>query len=73
MGASGRVVFPEWVFVLASTLRLVTVCVLAGFVVRDILRPERDAVRRIYDDDPDGGIFDGAPDSRWLPMLRSWP
>jgi uncharacterized membrane protein len=73
MGASGRVVFPEWVFVLASVLRLVTLCVLVGFVVRDILRPERDAVRQTYPDDPDGGVFDGAPDSRLLPTLRLWP
>ena len=63
MGASGKGVFPEWVFVLASALRLVTVCVLMGLVVREILRPELDAVRRTYDDDPDGGEFDGAPDA----------
>lgn len=62
MNASGREVFPEWVFVLASVLRLVTVCVMIGFVVRDVLHPERDAVRRTYPDDPDGGEFDGAPD-----------
>jgi uncharacterized membrane protein len=66
MGASGRQVFPEGVFVLASGLRLVTVAVLCGLVVRDILRPERDAVRQTYDDDPDGGVFDGAPDADWL-------
>ncbi|GAA1801387.1 DUF2029 domain-containing protein [Planosporangium flavigriseum] len=62
MNATGRAVFPEWVFVLASILRLVTVCVMIGFVVRDILRPERDPVRQTYADDPDGGEFDGAPD-----------
>jgi uncharacterized membrane protein len=69
MNASGRGVFPEWVFVLASALRLITVCVLIGFVVRDILRPELDAVRRTYPDDPDGGVFDGAPDAAWY---RRW-
>jgi uncharacterized membrane protein len=63
MNASGRAVFPEWVFVLASTLRLVTVCVMIGFVVRDIMRPEHDPVRQTYADDPDGGEFDGAPDA----------
>jgi uncharacterized membrane protein len=73
MGASGHNVFPEWVFVLASVLRLVTVCVLAGLVVRDILYPERDVVRHTYVDDPDGGVFDGAPDAGYLPALRSWP
>ncbi|HEY3007934.1 MAG TPA: glycosyltransferase 87 family protein [Micromonosporaceae bacterium] len=66
MGASGRQVFPEGVFVLAAGLRLVTVAVLCGLVVRDILRPEQDAVRQTYDDDPDGGVLDGAPDADWL-------
>jgi uncharacterized membrane protein len=70
MGASGRTVFPEWVFMLASVLRLVTVCVLMGFVVRDILRPRLDAVRRSYPDDPDGGEFDGAPDGAPVTRLR---
>ncbi|HET8660076.1 MAG TPA: glycosyltransferase 87 family protein [Micromonosporaceae bacterium] len=55
MGASGRQVIPEGVFVLAAGLRLVTVVVLAGLVVREILRPELDPVRRTYGDDPDGG------------------
>jgi uncharacterized membrane protein len=62
MNASGRAVFPEWVFVLASALRLITLCVLVGFVVRDIRHPEHDPVRQTYPDDPDGGVFDGAPD-----------
>ncbi|MCW2643608.1 MAG: hypothetical protein JWP76_5914 [Dactylosporangium sp.] len=70
MNASGRAVFPEWVFVLASVLRLGTVCAMIGFVVRDILRPEKDAVRRTYADDPDGGAFDGAPDAGWLRRTR---
>lgn len=62
MNASGKGIFPEWVFVLASAGRLVTVCVLIGLVVREVLNPELDPVRRTYDDDPDGGVFDGAPD-----------
>jgi uncharacterized membrane protein len=64
--ATSRPVFPEGVFVLAASLRLVTVAVLCGFVIRDILRPERDAVRATYADDPDGGVLDGAPDAPWL-------
>jgi uncharacterized membrane protein len=66
MGASNppNPEFPEGVFVLAATLRLVTVLILCGYVIRDIMRPELDAVRQVYDDDPDGGIFDGEPD-RW--------
>ncbi len=71
MAASGRQIFPEWVFVLAATLRLVTVCVLAGTVVRDILRPDRDAVRRSYPDDPDGGVLDGASDAPWVQTVRA--
>jgi uncharacterized membrane protein len=65
MGASGKQVFPEWVFVFASTLRLGTVVMLCVLVIRDILRPELDAVRWTYPDDPDGGEFDGAEDPRW--------
>ncbi len=71
MAASGKQIFPEWVFVSAATLRLVTVCVLAGFVVRDILRPEKDVVRHTYADDPDGGVLDGAEDHDWVANLRS--
>jgi uncharacterized membrane protein len=71
MGASGRQVFPEGVFVFAAILRLVTLCVLVGFVVRDIRRPDLDVVRHTYDDDPDGGDFDGAPDGPLPERLRS--
>ena len=71
MAASGKQVFPEGVFVFASVLRLVTLCVLVGFVVRDILRPEHDAVRSTYDGgDPDGGAFDGAPDGPMVEWMR---
>ncbi|MFR9774516.1 glycosyltransferase family 87 protein [Micromonospora sp. MS34] len=68
--ATSRPVFPEGVFVLAASLRLITVAVLCGFVIRDILRPERDAVRGTYADDPDGGVLDGADDVSWLPRPR---
>jgi uncharacterized membrane protein len=60
MGASGRQVFPEGVFVLASVLRLGTVAVLCGFIGYDILHPERDPVRTTYADDPDGGLLNDA-------------
>jgi uncharacterized membrane protein len=60
--ASGRDIMPEGVFVLAATLRWITVATLCALVVRDILYPEDDAVREDYPDDPDGGIFDGVPD-----------
>jgi uncharacterized membrane protein len=71
MGASGKQVFPEGVFVLASVLRMVTLCVLVGFVVRDILRPELDAVRQTYDDDPDGGEFADQPDAPLVDRVRA--
>jgi uncharacterized membrane protein len=64
MGESGKAIFPEWVFVWASTLRMITLGVLVWYVVREILRPSRDVVRHTYDDDPDGGVLDGAPDRR---------
>jgi len=55
-------IFPEWVFVWAAGLRLITLLVLVWLVVREILHPELDVVRRTYADDPDGGVLDGAPD-----------
>ena len=70
LGASGKQVIPEGVFVFAATLRIATVIMLCVLVIRDILRPEEDAVRQTYDDDPDGGDFDGAPDAEWVRRRR---
>ncbi|WP_213451083.1 glycosyltransferase family 87 protein [Rhizomonospora bruguierae] len=70
LGASGNQVFPEGVFVVAASLRWITVAVLCGYVVRDMLRPENDPVRGTYTDDPDGGVLDGAPDADWLERFR---
>jgi Glycosyltransferase family 87 len=42
--------------------RLLTVGLLAAYVVRDILHPERDVVRALGQDDPAGGILDHAED-----------
>ncbi len=72
LGAStGTPVFPEGVFVLAASLRLATVVALCVLVVQEILHPERDAVRRTYADDPDGGVLDGTPDAPWLERWRA--
>ncbi len=61
MAASGKPVFPETVFDLAALLRLITVAIFAGYVVRDILWPARDVVRTSYGGaDPDGGVFNDA-------------
>ena len=74
LGASGKPVIPEGTFVFAAALRWITVAILVGLVVRDILQPERDVVRRSYSDDPDGGPFDEAPDvfSRAIWRDRQW-
>lgn len=69
--STGTPVFPEGVFVLAATLRLTTVVVLCALVIREILRPEQDAVRASYPDDPDAGLIDGAPDTPWMTRHRA--
>jgi hypothetical protein len=63
LNMSGTFVIPEGTFVLAASLRWLAVAMMVGFVVRDILHPELDVVRRTYGDDPDGGDFERAPDS----------
>jgi hypothetical protein len=39
------------------------VALLCALVTRDILRPDRDVVRAAGEDDPAGGILDGAGDT----------
>lgn len=46
LGASGKSVIPEGTFILAATFRWVMVAVLCTLVVREILHPELDVVRR---------------------------
>jgi uncharacterized membrane protein len=46
----------------ALLARFGTVALLSGLVVRDILRPQADVVRRDGEDDPAGGVLSGAPD-----------
>ncbi|HEY7272083.1 MAG TPA: glycosyltransferase 87 family protein [Actinoplanes sp.] len=70
LGAGGKPVIPEGTFVLAAALRLGAVAILCGLVIREIWRPELDAVRETYGDDPDGGPFDGAPDGGWISRWR---
>ncbi len=72
---SGRDIMPEGVFVLAAAGRWVAVAVLCLLVVRDALAPGRDPVRASYPDDPDGGVFDGAPDAPRFtrqPVAAGW-
>ncbi|MFJ5547104.1 glycosyltransferase family 87 protein [Streptomyces sp. NPDC093225] len=47
---------------LAIAAHLLATLYLCAVVVRDILRPDRDVVRRDGSDDPSGGVLDGAPD-----------
>jgi uncharacterized membrane protein len=42
--------------------RIITIAVMMAFVVRDILRPDKDVVRQAGVDDQVGGVFDEAPD-----------
>ena len=49
-------------FFAAVLLRDLLLLVFAAFVVRDIVRPELDAVRADGADDPAGGVLDGVPD-----------
>jgi uncharacterized membrane protein len=52
---------PGWYFA-ALAARFLTVALLAGYVVRDILFTGRDVVRARGLDDPAGGVLDQAPD-----------
>ncbi|MEV0260510.1 glycosyltransferase 87 family protein [Streptomyces sp. NPDC050617] len=47
---------------LAVVLHLLGTLYLCAVVVRDVLLPERDVVRRDGSDDPSGGVLDEAPD-----------
>lgn len=60
LGGSDHGIGLGW-FIGAVALRDTALLVLAGLVVRDVLRPERDALRDDVDD-PVGGILEGNPD-----------
>ncbi|SEG78578.1 Uncharacterized membrane protein [Nonomuraea solani] len=49
--------------------RVITIGIMMAFVVRDILRPEKDVIRQAGNDDRGGGVFDGAPDRFALSSL----
>ena len=64
-----------WYFA-ALLARLLTVALLAAYVVRDILWPERDVVRAAGQDDPAGGVLDHAEDRfklRLAPLIKRAP
>ncbi len=58
-------------FVTAVLLRDAALVAIAVAVVRDVLRPERDVVRAEGEDDPAGGLLDGAPDRRAPAPVRA--
>ncbi|WP_171164704.1 glycosyltransferase family 87 protein [Streptomyces sp. I05A-00742] len=55
---------------LAIVLHLLGTLYLCVMVVRDVLRPDRDVIRRDGSDDPSGGVLDGAPDAFVLGTAR---
>jgi len=52
----------------ALLARFLTVALLCGLVIRDILHPVGDVVRTGEVDDPAGGVLAGAPDRFVLPL-----
>ncbi len=61
-----------WYFA-ALLARFLTVALLCGYVVRDVLRPGQDVVRADGADDPAGGVLAGAPDRFVLHLRRTAP
>ncbi|MGI5339016.1 glycosyltransferase family 87 protein [Streptomyces sp. CA-181903] len=61
---------PQDGYQLALVLHLLGTLYLCALVVRDVLRPDRDVIRRDGSDDPSGGPFDRAPDIRVLGRAR---
>ncbi len=57
------------VYWLAVIVRMATQAYLVVMVVRDVMRPEHDAVRHGGFDDPTGGVLDGAGLAPWWPRL----
>jgi uncharacterized membrane protein len=53
---------PQQGYQFAIAVHLAGTLFLCVMVVRDILAPENDPVRRAGEDDPSGGVLDGAPD-----------
>jgi len=57
---------PMWAYLATMFLRDAVLLWVMGLVVRDMLRPAADVVRRDGVDDPAGGVLEGAVD-RWAP------
>ncbi len=61
--ARGAPVIPEWLFLIAAGLRAGGLLMFCGLVIIDVLWPAGDPVRVDGDDDPAGGVLNGAPDA----------
>lgn len=61
-GGKNALGLPVEGYQLAIGCHLVATLYLCAVIVRDILLPERDPVRRAGEDDPSGGVLDGAGD-----------
>jgi hypothetical protein len=61
------------VYYIALLARFLTVLLMAALIVVDVLVPGRDLVRVFGDDDPAGGVLDGAEDRFVLFRRRSVP
>jgi uncharacterized membrane protein len=59
---------PMWPYLASMFLRDAALLWVMGLVVRDMLRPGADVVRRTGVDDPAGGVLADAPD-RWAPIV----
>ena len=63
-------------FIGAAIIRDVLLISLVVLIIRDAVRPQFDLVRLPGDDDPAGGVIDGAPDRFTVPSLprivRHW-
>lgn len=60
---------PDRVYWLAVLIRLATQGWVVAAVVRDVLRPDLDPVRRGGLDDPTGGVLDETEDAPWVARL----
>ncbi|HEX7355701.1 MAG TPA: glycosyltransferase 87 family protein [Mycobacteriales bacterium] len=56
-----------WFFGLGLLPRDLILAGLAGLVIYEMVHPDADVVRAGGDDDPAGGVLDGAPDALFLP------
>jgi len=72
-GAAGAGGISAGVYFATLLARFGAVLLLCGLVVRDVLQPGSDPVRRAGQDDPAGGVLDQAPDRLALRLALRAP